>query len=104
MWWSTTTVSSGALSVNMARNSDPQLEAALQSGRTSSDMATRVAAYQRVNELLAKDLPYLWTDRAGWAFVSKPSVQNWNNPTAPNGAKAYGMIGGSIWPTQIWVQ
>ena len=31
-----------------------------------------------------------------------PQVQNFNNPTTPTGGKAYGMIGGSIWPTQIW--
>jgi len=30
-------------------------------------------------------------------------VQNFNNPTAPNGQMAFGMIGGSIWPTQIWI-
>ncbi len=33
IFWSTTTVSSGALSINMARNSDPQIETALLSGR-----------------------------------------------------------------------
>jgi hypothetical protein len=52
---------------------------------------------------LALDLPYLWTDRAVWAVISTPKVQNWNNPTTPENKPAYGMIGGSIWPTQIWL-
>ena len=56
-----------------------------------------------MNKRLAVDLPYLWLDRAVWAVVSTPKVQNWNNPTTPAGAAAYGMIGGSIWPTQIWL-
>jgi hypothetical protein len=56
---------------------------------------------------LALDLPYSWLDRAVWAVISTPKVQNWNNSTTPTGAAAYGMIGGmtggSIWPTQIWL-
>ena len=51
----------------------------------------------------ALDLPYLWTDRAVWAVIGDPTVQNFNNPTTPQGQAAFGMIGGSIWPTQIWI-
>jgi hypothetical protein len=32
-----------------------------------------------------------------------PSVQDFNNPTTLQGSTAYGKIGGSIWPTQIWM-
>jgi hypothetical protein len=63
----------------------------------------REQAYKTVNQRLAVDLPYLWADRAIWAVVSVPSVQNWNNPKTPSGAPAFGMIGGQIWPTQIWI-
>jgi peptide/nickel transport system substrate-binding protein len=101
VFWSPTTIN-GALSINMARNNDPRVQAALEMGRTSSDPATRAKAYQQVNEYFAQDLPYLFTDRATWAIVAHPDVQNFNNPTTPEGKKAYGMIGGSIWPTQIW--
>jgi ABC-type transport system substrate-binding protein len=103
IFWSTTTVSSGSLSINMARNSDPQIETALQQGRASTDKAVREAAYRTVNKRLALDLPYLWTDRAVWAVVGDPTVQNFNNPTTPQGQAAFGMIGGSIWTTQIWI-
>jgi peptide/nickel transport system substrate-binding protein len=104
IFWSTTTYSANNLSINMARNDDPRVEAALQAGRTDTSAAARVAAYRRVNELFAQDLPYIWLDRATWAIVAKPTVQNFNNPTTPGGQKAYGMIGGSIWPTQIWLR
>lgn len=103
IFWSTTTVSSGALSINMARNSDPAIETALQAGRQSSEKSVREAAYKTVNKRLAIDLPYLWTDRAVWAVVGNPNVQNFNNPTTPQGQAAFGMIGGSVWPTQIWI-
>ena len=81
----------------------PQLQAALTQGRQSTDPAVRAKAYQTVNKRFAIDLPYLWTDRAVWSVESTLKVQNWNNPTTPTGAPAYGMIGGSIWPTQIWL-
>ena len=103
IYWSTTTYNADGLSINMARNNDPRVEAALQVGRTSLTAKARIAAYQKVNQLFAQDLPYLWADRATWAVVAQPTVQNFNNPTTPTGSKAYGMIAGSIWPTQIWV-
>jgi ABC-type transport system substrate-binding protein len=103
IFWSTTTVSSGSLSINMARNADPTIEAALLAGRQGTEKSTRVTAYKTVNKRLAVDLPYLWTDRAIWAVIGNPKVQNFNNPTSPQGQHAFGMIGGSIWPTQIWI-
>ena len=103
IFWSTTTVSSGSLSINMARNSDSQIETALLAGRSSTEPEVRAAAYKTVNKRLALDLPYLWTDRAVWAVIGNPDVQNFNNPSTPQGQRAYGMIGGSIWPTQIWI-
>ena len=100
---SSTTVSSGSLSINMARNADPTIETALLAGRSSTDASVRAAAYKMVNKRLALDLPYLWTDRTVWAVIGSPNVENFNNPTTPHGQPAFGMIGGSIWPTQIWM-
>ena len=88
---------------NTPHYSDPQLQAALEQGRSTENPALRAKAYQTVNKRLAIDLPYLWLDRAVWSVESTLKVQNWNNPTTPSGSKAYGMIGGSIWPTQIWL-
>ena len=103
IFWSTTTSSSGALSINMARNADPTIETALLAGRSSTDKGARAAAYKTVNKRLAVDLPYLWTDRAVWATIANPKVQNFNNPTTPQGQAAFGMIDGSTWPTQVWI-
>jgi peptide/nickel transport system substrate-binding protein len=105
LWWSPTEIfGSGASSIapNFARNTDPLIETFLQQGRTSTDPATRAAAYQGVAKRLNVDLPYIWQDRATWAVVANSKVQNWNNPTTPEGAKAYGMIVGTIWTPQIW--
>jgi peptide/nickel transport system substrate-binding protein len=103
IFWSSSTILSKSLAVNMTRNVDPQIETALQLGRTSTNPAVRAKAYQTVNQRMGIDIPYLWTDRAVEAVISTPKVQNWNNPTTPTGKPAYGMISGSIWLTQIWL-
>jgi peptide/nickel transport system substrate-binding protein len=103
IFWSSTTILSSTLSVNMARNADPQIQAALELGRSSTNPAVRAKAYQTVNKRMAIDLPYLWLDRSLWSVESTLKVQNWNNPTTPTGAPAKGMIAGSIWLGQIWL-
>jgi ABC-type transport system substrate-binding protein len=105
LWWSPTEIfgtGPSSIASNFARNTDPIIETLLQQGRTSTDPATRAAAYQGVARQLNKDLPYIWQDRATWGIVANSSVQNWNNPMTPEGAKAYGMIVGTIWTAQIW--
>ena len=87
---------------NFARNKDPLIETFLQQGRTSTDPTVRATAYQQVAKRLNKDLPYIWQDRATWAIVARSNVQNCNNPTTPEGGKAYGMIVGTVWTPQIW--
>ncbi len=102
IFWSPTTIANG-ISINMARNNDPQIEQALTTGRTTTDKHTRIQAYQTVNKRMGLDCPYLFLEQAIWAVVGAPSVQNFNNPTSPQGQPAKGLIGGYIWPTQIWI-
>jgi peptide/nickel transport system substrate-binding protein len=102
VWWSTTTAA-GPIPLNMARNSDARIQTALVLGRTTTDPATRIKAYQQVNQYLGEDIPYIYGDRSTWAIAAKPNVQNFNNPKTPSGATALGLDSGVIWPTQIWV-
>ncbi|MGP0030429.1 MAG: ABC transporter substrate-binding protein [Acidimicrobiales bacterium] len=101
VWWSTTTLTPG-LALNMARNSDQRIQAALTTGREVGNPATRVKAYQKINEYLAQDVPYIWTDRATWAVVANPNVKNFANPKTVSGTKALAWDEGVLWPTQIW--
>jgi ABC-type transport system substrate-binding protein len=102
VWW-TTQLASGPLALNMARNVDPRIQAALVAGRTTGVKAARTKQYQNINKYLAEDLPYMWLARDTWAVVANPKVQNFANPTTPNGSKAVGFDEGVLWPTQIWV-
>jgi peptide/nickel transport system substrate-binding protein len=103
IFWTPENALTPGFAINMAGNTDPAIQSALIQGRESSDKATQVSAYQTVNKLLSQDIPYVWAARNVWAFGAQPKVQNFNNPATPAGDKAYGQIGGSIWPQQIWL-
>lgn len=104
VWWSTTTVAPvGQIALNFARNSDPQIQAALQLGRTSADPATRIRAYQTVNERLAVDLPYIWLGQTAWSEVGAARIRNFANPVLPDGSPGDPFDNGVFFPTQIWM-
>ena len=103
IFWSPTNAVQSGFAINMARNTDPNMETALLKGRQSPGQSDRVAAYQEVGKLMGSDIPYVWTDRTVWSIGAQPKVENWNNPTTPAGKPAFGMITGAIWPTQIWL-
>jgi peptide/nickel transport system substrate-binding protein len=104
VWWSTTTISPlGQIGLNFTRLDDPKLESAMLEGRHTTDQATRVKAYQTVNERLAKDLAYLWIEQYLFSEVASARVQNFDNPTLPSGTPQYGFDEGIFVPTQIWL-
>ena len=86
VWW-TTQLASGPLALNMARNVDPRIQTALVAGRTTGVKAARVKEYQKVNQYLAEDMPYMWLARDTWAVVANPKVQNFANPKTPTGPR-----------------
>ncbi len=102
VWW-TTQLASGPLALNMARNVDTRIQTALVAGRTTGVKSARIKEYQKINQYLAEDMPYMWLGRDTWAVVANPKVQNFANPTTPNGSKAVAFDEGVLWPTQIWV-
>jgi ABC-type transport system substrate-binding protein len=104
IFWSPTNSNTPLFSINMARNTDPYMQVALLRGRQSPAKADRVAAYQEVSKLMGRDIPYIWCDRSTWSIAAQSKVQNFANPTTPAGGSAFPLIGGSIWPTQIWLK
>jgi len=103
IFWTPTNALTPGFAINMTGNTDPAMQTALLKGRTSTETAGQVAAYQQVNKLLSQDIPYVFYARVVWSIGAQSKVQNFNNPTTPSGAKAYGQIGGAIWPQQIWL-
>jgi len=103
IFWTPTNALTPGFAINMAGNTDPAMQTALIQGRTATQQSGTIAAYQQVNRLLSTDIPYVWYARVVWSIGAQPKVQNFNNPTTPAGNKAFGQIGGAVWPQQIWL-
>ncbi len=103
VWW-TPQLATGPLALNMARNVDPRIQAALLAGRETSNSSARVKQYQKINQYLAQDIPYLWLARDTWAVIANKNVQNFANPKTLTGSQAVAFDEGVLWPTQIWMK
>jgi len=103
VWWSSLTASPpGKQGLNFARNKDPLIDAALQTGRTSADPAARAAAYKSIQTRFAADIPYIFITRTIWIVASKKAIKGWDAPTLPDGTKARQMASGIISAAHIW--
>jgi peptide/nickel transport system substrate-binding protein len=105
IWWSSTTaLPIGQLALNFARNKDPQIQTDLDTGRTSTDVATRVAAYKDVAKRFAIDIPYLWINSTLWQIIYNNQVQGLTTWTLPDGTPgADHTIGGVFFMSHVWL-
>ncbi|MFV2176063.1 ABC transporter substrate-binding protein [Actinomadura sp. LOL_016] len=83
----------GKSSSNVAGIDDPQLNAALDRGRTSTSLEERKAAYKVAQERLAALVPVIYYTRAA------PAVETAGNV---HGARQYGF--GSLLPEELWME
>ena len=95
-WSGTTAAPVGRQALNFARNRDPQIDAALEAGRTQVDPQVRAAAYRLVAARLGADVPYLWIAPAAWIVAAHSRVGGLGRATLPDGGLARGMISGVI--------
>lgn len=104
VWWSIPNAAPvGSLATNFARNKDPQVQQALDTGRANPNPSARAAAYQTIGARFGADIPYVWLNRTIWMVSAKPRVQNFAGPTLPDGSKGLGLDAGVIGTSQIWV-
>ncbi len=98
VFWATT---SGP--INFARNEDPKIQDALDRARQSTSSSVQKSAYEELDDRLAVDLPYIYMARDVWYLAATKSLQNWNNPTSPAGKRGLSFLGGTTWPTELWL-
>jgi peptide/nickel transport system substrate-binding protein len=92
------------LALNMARNQDPALDAALNTQRASNDQAARQTAWATIQQRQTADLPYLWLSRQPWVMAAGNTVMGLDGGTMPDGTPSAGLIGGVMRLTQMWFQ
>ncbi len=108
VWWDSAGAANPNFALNFARNTDPQIDADLTKGRTSTDSATRIAAYQDIAKQFGKDIPYIWTDESLWALAFNKKVQGvleWTMPDGSPGADnlTVGGLGGGTIFEHVWL-
>ena len=100
IWWNSGNAGPvGSLALNFMRMKDPQIDAALQEGRTNPDLAARKAAYGKVWKRFAKVLPYAFLSHPRVAVMWSDNVHGVGDAKLPDGSKAL-LYRGSL-PTVI---
>ena len=91
VWWHCTNAPPAACDnlVNFGGFNDATINADLEKGRTSTDPATRKAAYEDVNRQFSKELYNLWTNWTVWAVPSQTKVHGIFGPDLPDGSKPF---------------
>ena len=105
VWWSAATASpQGQLALNFSRNKDPMVDAGLLKGRTSSNPADRVAAYQDIAKRFAATTPFIWLSETVWQIAYKPNVHGMETWTLPDGTPGVDhTLGGEFLLSHVWV-
>jgi ABC-type transport system substrate-binding protein len=92
----------GNISLNVARNTDPELQAALDASRASNEQADRVEAYATVQERLAATIPYAWIVRQRYVIATTPAVHGFAGWTFPDGQPGRDVVDNVVW-AQVWM-
>lgn len=109
LWWHSSNAGPvGGIALNFARNANPEIDAALDTGRTSSDPEERRRAYGTVQQKINEDVPYIWLSRTIWMVVARNNVRGITNGPLPGGEAPVpiggpGGFGGVTFLTQTWL-
>lgn len=101
LWWHSKSVTPPPkISPNVSRLKDPEIDAALDRARGSTDEAQRNQDYQTVARRLNEQVAVLWLGRVVWIVAANPEVQGIyaaNNGTGGN-------LGAKTWLAQLWIK
>jgi peptide/nickel transport system substrate-binding protein len=105
VWWEPDIVTPvGTISLNGARNKDPEIGAALRRGRQATDDATIKASLATVQKRLSEDVPYIWLDHEHGAIIGSDRLVNLTRYTLPDGATGLNLVQGSHPLSQVWIR
>ena len=92
-WWNMLDGSNGAfISINMAGNFDPAIEAGMLAGMAAGTPKSQTKTWNNVQSLLNKDLPYVWLNYQVAAIVSNKNVSGWQSPTVRAGSSNIALL------------
>jgi 4-phytase/acid phosphatase/peptide/nickel transport system substrate-binding protein len=103
-WQSSNVGEPGGISLNFPRYKSDVVEQALLEGRTSADEATRKAAYAKVWQDWADNVPYLFVFHSKWSLVANERVRGLQKLRTPEGVDVPPIIWGSTFLTTAWIE
>jgi len=89
----------GAVSLNISRYANPEVDAGINSGRATTDPAAREADYEKANKALNAGVPFIWLSRVDWVIGASPRVHGY--AAARNGSIQ--TLGPKTWMADLWV-
>ncbi len=102
IWWNSANTKP-PLALNMARNMDTALDAALYNGRSSHIEKERKLDYITAARRIDADLPYIWLNHTVWTIGANNRVRGFNDTTLPDGSKTDAVTSGVERVTQLWL-
>lgn len=94
---------SGANPVNFSRFCDPEVDKALDTGRSETDPAKRQQIYQGLNRRMAEQGWSQWAWYTSWAVGFNPKVHDVYGPNLPNGDKPWPALVLGHQVTGLWL-
>jgi peptide/nickel transport system substrate-binding protein len=92
----------GEFSLNFTRYGSDELKANLDAGRSTDVVEDRAAAYAKVWDELAAELPLIWLWHTTYVVVANDSVPGLDAMTLPDGEPAQLVNWGSVFLTEAW--
>lgn len=90
--------------LNFSGFNTPEMDAALDKGRTLTDPEARKAQYAIVQQLLGDNVPFLWAGTNQFGVITKPAVQGVDGFTLPDKAPGQSITGGEIFLKDVWLK
>jgi peptide/nickel transport system substrate-binding protein len=105
VWWHSET-STQQLALNFGRINDPELDALLDTIRSTTDDAERQAAAEDINRLFGEQVYNIWNTWTVWGLAHLPTVHGINDFTFPDGGGTIpgAGIAGTHQIVQMWVE
>lgn len=98
-WHSSLVGPPGELSINFSHTVDPEIDAALDAARRTTDLAERAGHYQRVTQRLNERAAYVWLYRTPTALVAHERVRG----LSVIGRAGFARPDGKPWLAHLWI-
>jgi peptide/nickel transport system substrate-binding protein len=101
VWWHSR--HAAGLALNFGRIQDPDIDAALESIRTTDDPAEQSAFAEDLNRRFAENVNNLWLSYTNWAVPYQDFVEGVGKLSLPEGGYAQPMRAGRVWLQEVWL-